>query len=356
MNPQGVLPMSLATVVSLVLALASSGCGCSDDIERSEDFHGEIGGQQLEDVRTEYADLEERCRAACGEVIIIDGDGGVSMWEIVTCEAVGAEIDPDGPGDSWDPEDPWDPAYDTVEVSCHAEWTQSSFCTGRRPLGHLEPSLVVDSRGSWFAAHAHLEAAAVTAFCQLAAWLEARDAPRELIARCEAAAADERRHARMMGRQAAACGAEVPVAELESNPSCDLFEVARHNAVEGCVSEAFAALMAAHQADHADTAEMRDLFSTLAADELRHGQLAWDLHAWLLPLLSPEQREGVIAAQARALVELPKLVAQMADHTPGDLGWPTPGRASELARRFAALVSGDATTPAREQAPVSAPC
>lgn len=64
-----------------------------------------------------------------------------------------------------------------------------------------------------------------------------------------------------------------------------LLSIAIHNAVEGCVSETWAAMMAQIQAERAETPELRALFSTIARDEITHGQLAWDLHAWLLEQL-----------------------------------------------------------------------
>jgi hypothetical protein len=84
------------------------------------------------------------------------------------------------------------------------------------------------------------------------------------------------------------------------------------------VSEAFAAVIAAHQARHAHEPELRELFGVLAADELRHGQLAWDLHAWLIGQLA---RRG-------------------AEATPAELGWPAPALAEAMASRFAALIGG----------------
>jgi len=123
------------------------------------------------------------------------------------------------------------------------------------------------------------------AFRELAQWLAGHDAPAELVDRCLAAADDEVEHADALTALAAREGAEVPACATDP-ASDDLFSVALHNAVEGCVSEAFGALIAAHQAEQADDPRLRELLRTIADDELRHAQLAWDLHAWLWPRLT----------------------------------------------------------------------
>jgi hypothetical protein len=117
----------------------------------------------------------------------------------------------------------------------------------------------------------------------------------------------------------------------------DVFEVAVHNAVEGCVREAFAAIVAAYQARRA-APEFRSTFQSIAADELRHGQLAWDLHHWLLAQLPPSRRAAVQDAQAEAMAELASVCADNARRTPARLGWPSPPRAAAMARSFCALM------------------
>ncbi|MCY1069188.1 hypothetical protein OV090_30895 [Nannocystis sp. RBIL2] len=122
-------------------------------------------------------------------------------------------------------------------------------------------------------------------------------------------------------------------------PRGELFAVALHNAVEGCVSEAFAAALAAHQARHAGSPELRAVFAAIAADELRHGQLAWDLHTWLFGQLPAEQQAEVQAAQLRALAMLPRETCETAATAPAELGWPSPARARVMAEGFAREVA-----------------
>ncbi len=327
---------SLSAIVTAVLALALSGCclGVEDEVYTSE-YSGSLSDDELDEVRAAGMNDEERCEAACFELQSYSPGGEINR--VLSCSAIGAD----------DALPAWDPAQVEVNVTCEAEFVEAAFCTGRRPQGHREAELAVDSRGAWFALHAHLERAAIAAFVELADWLAARGAPFELVDRCRAAARDEVRHAEQMTALAAREGASVPELEAEPSPD-DLLSVALHNAVEGCVSEAFAALIAAHQARSVEAPEHREVFTTVADDELRHGQLAWDIHAWLLDQLSPEQRDQVIDAQSRALADLPSIAAANAARTPTELGWPRPERAAEMARHFARLVRAQSrsTSPA----------
>jgi hypothetical protein len=230
---------------------------------------------------------------------------------------------------------PWDASNTQVAVTCTTEADVSGFCTGRRPLGHHEAPVEVVSVGTWLAVHAHLERASVDAFEQLAVWLARRGAPEELYRRCVAAAREETRHAEVMSQLARAAGVDVPPVSAEPDPDQGLFEVALHNAVEGCVHEAFAAIVALHQAEHAEDPVLREVYAEIAREELEHGQLAWDLHAWLLRQLSQCQRERVSATQAAAVEALGVTAVDNARRTPRSMGWPAPERAAVMAREFA---------------------
>ncbi len=316
----------LLGIVTATLALTTAGC-CRNvpDEEETRSFEGVIADAELMTIRDDADSDEDRCAAACR--LLTDRELYGEPDTILDCEAVAA----------MPPDDPWDPAHTEITVTCTAEFISPGFCTGRRPQGHHEAALTPTSRGSWFAVHAHLERASVTAFRELAGWLRARSAPPALISRCEAAAADEVVHADRIEALARREGATVPPPTADP-ASDDLFAVALHNAVEGCISEAFAALIAAHQAQHAADPEHRALFTTIAADELRHGQLAWDLHTWLFDQLTPTQQHQLGLAQARALDSLPELARASAAATPSELGWPGPALAATLAAEFAAHI------------------
>lgn len=316
--------VSLEAVAAAVLLVAIDGC-CRDvpDEEEQNVHDGAFTEAELEAIRADQTDEAERCEAACFELVMREG---ITADEIVQCEAAG----------DMDTADPWDVANTEVTVMCTSQRVVPGFCTGRRPQGHHEVALGSSSVGAWFAVHAHLERASVTAFDELADWLEQRGAA-HLAARCRAASADEVRHARSMHGFAREAGAQVE--DCRAEPAADgWLDVALHNAVEGCVHESFAAVVAAHQAAAASDAAHRKTFDGIAEDELRHGQLAWDLHDWLLARLPERVRAVVRTAMRRALRELPERAASNAASTPAGLGWPSAARARAMATRFAQLL------------------
>ncbi|MCA9687622.1 MAG: hypothetical protein KC457_36015, partial [Myxococcales bacterium] len=156
--------------------------------------------------------------------------------------------------------------------------------------------------------------------------------PATLVARCRAAAEDERVHVALLED----LGAPTPRADPAPAPAeTSLLAIALHNAVEGCVSEAFAAAIAGRQAEHVEDPGLRRIFARIAEDELRHGQLAWDLHATFMARLDPRQRDQVRAAQTQALLELIDTARDNAEATVPELGWPQPELAAAMARSFA---------------------
>lgn len=207
---------------------------------------------------------------------------------------------------------------------------------GRRPPGlAAAPGCAPDVAG--FLAHAAwLEAASVPAFERLAAELAALGAPADLIARARAAADDEVRHAAVM---AAHAGTVIAPVELAATPPRSAFDVALDNAVEGCVHEAFAAVLCRHQAAAATDPALAADLAAIADDECAHGDLAWDLAAWLEPRLTPAERAQVAAARAAALASLPGLAVREATHlapAAAALGLPSPSQAAHLAAAFSA--------------------
>jgi hypothetical protein len=176
---------------------------------------------------------------------------------------------------------------------------------GRRPQGVVAPEYAeTQSLGAFFARVAHLEAASIHAFVRLSRELAAHGAGQSLVRRARAAARDEVRHARQMSRLARRYGAQVPRVELEPLRGRSVFELALENEVEGCVRETFGAVVALWQAEHAATAELRELFAGIARDETEHAELAWQLRAWLYEQLSPRERDELAAAQRTAFAGL----------------------------------------------------
>lgn len=319
-------PRSLSVIAFLVL----QGC-CGSDPEYfdefvREDHDGVLEGAIVDEIREANPTDEARCDAACHALVDADdGEGG----EVVDCTAL-----------SFAGGDPWDPSNTRVTISCTTERNdrvaRPPTC-GRRPHGLRATDDAMRSAGEWFARVAHLEAASVVAFEELAAALVLYGAPSSLVARCFEAADDERVHARMIAALARRGGARVAAVSTDAAPT-DLLAVALHNAVEGGVHEAFAAILAAHQARNAP-GDLRGTFARIADDECTHGQLSWDVHAWLVDRLGAADRARVEVAWREALDRLPAIAAQQARATPVGLGWPSPTRAAAMAEAFARLVS-----------------
>jgi hypothetical protein len=213
-------------------------------------------------------------------------------------------------------------------------------CKGRRPPGwDLAESRAPSSSARFFEDAAALEAASVGAFALVARELESFGAPRDLAQRARSAARDEIRHAALMSRHA---GIE-PAHVTSTAPARTPFEVALDNAVEGCVNESFAAIVARFQSRSARDEDLRTEFASIADDECMHGDLAWDIAAWLEPRLGPSERSRVVLAREeakRALVERAFEAAGSMDDegTRVMLGLPTRAQATSLATAFVASI------------------
>lgn len=177
---------------------------------------------------------------------------------------------------------------------------------GRRPAGLLAgPSGGIGAGvADYLAEAAHLEAAAVLAFDQMATRLRAAGAPAHLVAAADRAREDEIRHARAMGALARIHGRE-PVAPRLGDPGDQSLEaLAVENAVEGCVRETYAVLRAMWQAKHASDPRIRAALAVVAREEAQHAELSWELDAWLSSRLDARARRRVAEARAQALASL----------------------------------------------------
>jgi hypothetical protein len=153
---------------------------------------------------------------------------------------------------------------------------------------------------------AYYERGSVDSFERLARELEAHGAPHSLVQRARAAANEERDHARVTSELARVRGGT----ELSAPPPAPahvrtLEEVALENAVEGCVHETYAAVVALHQAAHARARDVRAAMTAIANDEVGHAALAWDVATWAEAKLHDDERRRVEAARQRACDELP---------------------------------------------------
>ncbi len=177
---------------------------------------------------------------------------------------------------------------------------------GRRPVGLRPPARRVHATalGQYFARAAYMERASVEAFVELDARLGAFGAPARLRRAALQAAKDETRHARMTARLARVHGGEVETPCRRPPARLSFEELARENAVEGCVRETFAALVGLHQAERAADPAIKAAMDRIVRDEVNHAELAWAIHRWASRRLSRAARARIRRAQQVALAEL----------------------------------------------------
>src|SRR5580658_2598608 len=211
-------------------------------------------------------------------------------------------------------------------------------CSGRRPAGLLESA---SARGPLLAIHfaemARLEAASVDAFRHMRRELVAHRAPRHLVRAAERAARDEIRHARITRALAHRYGSVALSPNVEPWPVRDLISMAIENAVEGCVREAFGALVASWQARTARDPVIRAAMVRIARDEIRHAALAFQVHGWLKGKLDPPARARVEEARQLALSDLFARSSEAPIALRAPLGLPTQHQSRVLAGHLARL-------------------
>ncbi|WP_437294201.1 ferritin-like domain-containing protein [Sorangium sp. So ce426] len=229
-------------------------------------------------------------------------------------------------------------AEESVTIRC--DMTTVYLCEGRRHANwtHGARGGGRDALGAWLARAASAEQGSVHSFLALREELEAFGAPNQLSERALGAAAEEVRHARMMRILAHRRGGrpvDIPIEARARGRS--LLEFAIENATEGCVFEAFAALVAANQAVHVSDEDVRHVMYEIARDEAHHGQLAWDIHAWCASQLTKDELRRVRHAMRRAFRELLMQSARERGEAlfADVLGLPSPAVAVQLARALA---------------------
>ncbi|MBJ6765911.1 ferritin-like domain-containing protein [Myxococcaceae bacterium JPH2] len=214
---------------------------------------------------------------------------------------------------------------------------------GRRPEGlqDVGPPGEACELGMLFAHAAWLEAASVPAFLRLADELREHGAPAQLIQAARRSAADEVRHTRAMRALAERHGARMPEVEVASFQPRDLEAMCLENAVEGCVREAYGALVAGWQARAAGDAEVRRTLVPIARDELRHAELAWAVDAWASERLAPSARERLREARRETLRALEHEASRHAppESLVRDAGVPSQAHALRLIQGMAGLVA-----------------
>lgn len=171
----------------------------------------------------------------------------------------------------------------------------------RSQLG-LQLSAPTSARSPWWAQMAALEWAAVAAFGELARDLRRLGAPDALVARALRAQQDERVHARLCASMAGLPeGWNAAPGKHHQQRPASLLEFARVNASEGCIRESFAALEALVQSHRARDPKARAVLKRIADDEIRHGQLSWDVDAWATQRLRARGKQQVLRSRRSAI-------------------------------------------------------
>lgn len=206
---------------------------------------------------------------------------------------------------------------------------------GRLPAG-LAPRAQFRSRrtsalGSFFAEIAHLEAAAVTAFDQLARELVVHRAPRGMIRAALRSRREEIGHTRVTARLARRFGGCPVAPRVAPWTPRSLADVASDNAAEGCIRETYGALVAHVQAKTARDPIVRRVLGRIAVEETRHAALSWELAQWTGARLGVDDRRRVARSTRTALDRLESEVTQPhADEVHTQAGMPRPDEARRL--------------------------
>ncbi|GEM_PF-1175313 len=350
----------VSPAIALILSATVSGCcsvgsGCSD----CEDAPAEVertnaGTVEVADL-AEWVDAEGMltgdCTPLCDTVVSYEVKRKLSC-ELVSAAALDS-FAPSMGGASFalsaigaGGENSASPA--TLEVSC--SYTTDYQCEGgrRHDCWTSNPEGVGENRvGIWLGRMAAAEAGSVNSFRQFMRELRSHGAPLELVERTKSALRDEVRHTRLMKELAEEWGGAPRAIAMKPLEKRSLLALALENATEGCTNEMFAALVALYQSKNASDEKIAQSMKVIAEDEMRHAQLAWDVHAWCMTQLNAEKAalvEARLCASLEALAKAPGL-QQLPEEERKILGLPEisvlPRMAAEVAEHlipFAAAV------------------
>ncbi len=189
--------------------------------------------------------------------------------------------------------------------------------------------------GGFFAECASSELGSVFGFEEVTRWLRSHGAPERLIVWAEQAAREEVRHTREMLEYARRHNVIPRAVRPVPSAGESIFEFARANLVDGCVAETYAALELVWMGDYA-AGELRELFARTADDEVAHAGLAFEIHDWLLPQLTHEERAKLSSALHDALRQMMERASTPRASPLAELGLPPTNVASALALELAA--------------------
>ena len=189
-------------------------------------------------------------------------------------------------------------------VRCIGECSYAAGC-GRRPAQLPDcPSTVEDIQVRYLEQAAYLEAASVHAFTQLAQDLSRHGAPAALVEAAVQAAQEEVQHARCMNDHVAAHDGVAQQVRLDPLAERSLLDIALENVVEGCVRETYGALVACHQATHAQDDALRESMERIAHEETGHARLSFAIDRWLRDRLSAADWQRTRIAMQQAIFQL----------------------------------------------------
>jgi hypothetical protein len=205
----------------------------------------------------------------------------------------------------------------TAPQRCRSDWAARS--PGLAQL-HEDPELAAH-----WAEIAALEHASVASFARFGAQLLALGAPPELLRASKRAALDEIEHARLAyGLASAYAGRSIGPGQLRLQ---GVSTAASWRAVvggliqEACVGETLGVAEAMAAAESARVPAVRQVLERIAADELRHAQLAWRCLAHLLREADEGDRAWAQALLERAVVavaETETTESRAESHRPAD--------------------------------------
>lgn len=213
------------------------------------------------------------------------------------------------------------------------------YCPGGRPPSRAVLRGVAHdptTLAGFFAESATQEAASVLGFQELARTLASFRAPQRFRRWARRSAREERRHERRMNAEARKRGL-VPRHVRSLRPARRSLEAfARDNLVEGCIVEAYSALLLLWLGEHSPPA-FRQMFRSIARDEIAHAALAFEIHAWARSRLDVLERRAIQEAMVETFRSLGEAAAIAPSAELAALGVPPPNIASKLVEHLAAV-------------------
>lgn len=340
--------VAIAAPPTLSLACGGQTVGSGDDSRGAAGTSGTGAGSTSpgaayhQQSKTTQVPLRVECYAPDAGASDVDsatdgGDGGAEGDAGVTCttpsceEQCGATLAADTPIYMFHLVSCALPKAGSTSAMVTCEW--QSPPAGRRPSDLRAPAAVeaCDEVGAYLAASAFLEEASIGAFLDLERNLRAHGAPDSLVRRARGAARDEARHTRTLGALARGAGATPPRPERRVDTVREVEAIAIENAVEGCVREAYGALVALWQSERAGDPAIRSAMAEIAVEEAGHAELAVDAGTWMKTQLD----EDACARVERAMhTAVRALQTELAASPPAalivTLGVPTPAQAHLL--------------------------